>query len=101
MGIPCTEVKLTSCPQLTKEKAMQATQTTVHIFVEITKTDQRKLEFQTDQVTGRQIKEAAGVPLDHDLARREHGKLVLVTNDEVVKIKNGDHFVALPGGSIS
>ncbi len=77
------------------------TVTTIHIFVEVTKTDQRKVEFQQDQVTGRQIKDAAGVPLDNDLAVRREGKLELVTNDETITIKNGLHFVALPPGTIS
>ncbi len=80
---------------------MTATQTTVHIFVEVTKTDKRKVEFDTDQVTGSQIKNAARVPLDSDLARRVDGQLVLVTNDETITIKNGDHFVSLPAGTIS
>ncbi len=80
---------------------MNTDQTTIHIFVEITKTDQRKVEFHQDQVTGRQIKEAAGVPLDNDLALRTDGALELVTNDQTITIKNGQHFVALPGGSIS
>lgn len=74
---------------------------TIHIFVEITKTDQRKLEFETETVTGRQIKEAAGVPLENDLALRREGKLVLVTNDETIEIRNGDHFGSLPPGTIS
>lgn len=74
---------------------------TIHIFVEITKTDQRKLEFNQDQVTGRQIKEAAGIALDSDLAARIQGKLVLVTNGETVTIKEGEHFVVLPPGNIS
>lgn len=80
---------------------MTAIQTTVHIFVEVTKTDKHKVEFQQNQVTGAQIKSAANVPLDNDLARRVEGKLVLVTNDETVTIKNGDHFVVLPAGTIS
>jgi hypothetical protein len=74
---------------------------TIHIFVEITKTDQRKLEFTQDQVTGRLIKEAAGVALDSDLAARQEGKLNLVTDDETITIKEGEHFVVLPPGSIS
>jgi hypothetical protein len=73
----------------------------IHIFVEITKTEKRKLEFTTDRVTGRDIKNAAGVPLENDLALKSHGQLVLVTNDESIVIKNGDHFVSLPPGTIS
>lgn len=80
---------------------MTTVHTSVHIFVEVTKTDHRKVEFQQDEVTGRQIKEAAKVPLDSDLARRVEGKLVLVTNDETITIKNGEHFVSLPAGTIS
>jgi hypothetical protein len=76
-------------------------QHTTHVFVEITKTDKRKVEFEKDTVTGEEIKLAAGVPLDSDLAQRVHGKLELVTNDKTVAIKNGDQFVALPPGTIS
>lgn len=75
--------------------------TIVHIFVEITKNDTRKIEFDTDHVTGLQIKQRAGVPADYDLARRQGQKLELVTNEQTVEIKNGEHFVALPPGTIS
>jgi hypothetical protein len=77
------------------------TVTTIRIFVEITKTDQRKIEFHDHQVNGRQIKEAAGVALEDDLAAKVEGKLELVTNDEIITIKDGEHFVVLPPGSIS
>ena len=80
--------------------AAQAT-TTVHVFVELNKNDQKKIEFNTDQVTGLQIKVAAGVPGDYDLARRLGQKLELVTNDQTIQIKDGEHFVALPPGTIS
>jgi hypothetical protein len=74
---------------------------TIHIFLEIDRNNKKKLEFDTDQVTGRQIKEQGGVPLDHDLARRQGEKLELITNDQVITIKNGEHFVALPPGTVS
>ncbi len=80
---------------------MTAIQTSIHIFVEVTKTDKRQVEFQQEKVTGAQIKDAAKVPLDTDLARRVEGKLVLVTNDETITIKNGDQFIVLPAGTIS
>jgi hypothetical protein len=76
-------------------------QHTTHIFVEITKTDKRKVEFEKDEVTGEEIKNGAGIPLDSDLAQKVHGRLELVTNDKMVAIKNGDQFVALPPGTIS
>ena len=77
------------------------TSTTIHIFVELNKNDTRKIEFDTDRVTGLQIKQQAGVPTDYDLARRQGQKLELVTNDQTIEIKNGEHFVALPPGTIS
>ncbi len=80
---------------------MHQTHTAVHIFIEIDRNTQLKLEFDTDQVTGRQIKEKAGIPLDNDLARRQGQKLELVTNDQTIQIKDGDHFVSLPPGTIS
>jgi Multiubiquitin len=75
--------------------------TIVHIFVELNKTDKKKIEFDTDHVTGLQIKQRAGVPVDYDLARRQGQKLELVTNDQTIEIKDGEHFVALPPGTIS
>lgn len=80
---------------------MDAKTIAIHIFVEISKTDQRKLVFHRELVTGLQIKDAAQVPADSDLALREHGQLVLVVNDETITIKEGEHFVSLPAGTIS
>lgn len=73
----------------------------VHVFVEIDRHTQKKIEFDTDQVTGAQIKTKAGVPLEDDLARRNGQKLDLVTNEQTITIKNGEHFVDLPPGTIS
>jgi hypothetical protein len=75
--------------------------TSVHIFVELSKTEQKKVEFNTDHVTGLQIKQQAGVPTDYDLARRQEQKLELITNDQTIEIRNGEHFVALPPGTVS
>lgn len=73
----------------------------IHIFVEIAKNDKKKVEFTTDQVTGLQIKEGAGVPADTDLAHRQGDSLELVTNEQTITIKNGEHFRVLPAGTIS
>ena len=80
---------------------MDAKTIKIHIFVEVTKTDQRKLIFHSEVVTGLQIKDAAQVSADSDLALRERGELVLVVNDETITIKEGEHFVSLPAGTIS
>lgn len=73
----------------------------IHIFVEIDRHTQKKLDFDQDQVTGAQIKDKAGVPLEDDLARRNGQKLDLVTNGETITIKDGEHFVVFPPGTIS
>jgi hypothetical protein len=74
---------------------------TIHIFVEFSKTDHRKVEFDTDHVTGAQIKAKAGAPLNSDLGRRVQGKIEFIPDDQLIEIKNGDHFVVLPAGTIS
>lgn len=74
---------------------------TIHIFVEVTKHDRRKVEFDHSEVTGQEIKEKALVPVSDDLAKREHGKLVYIANADPVHIKNGDHFAVFPAGTIS
>jgi len=82
---------------------MQATTSkTIHVFVEVENNKPPvKVEFDTSEVTGREIKQRAGVPLENDLARRQGQKLELVTNDQTITIENGDHFVSLPPGTIS
>jgi len=74
---------------------------TVHVFIEIERNRQVKLEFENPSVTGRQIKEKAEISLDDDLALRVGQKLELITNEQQVVLKNGEHFVALPPGTIS
>jgi hypothetical protein len=75
---------------------------TIHVFVEVENDKPPvKLDFDTSEVRGRDIKERAGVPLDNDLARRQGQKLELVTNDETIVIENGDRFISLPPGTIS
>src|SRR5690242_4149452 len=75
---------------------------TIRIFVEVeAQKPSVKLDFDTSEVTGRTIKDRAGVPLDNDLAKRVGQKLELVTNDDPITIKDGDHFISLPPGTIS
>jgi len=73
----------------------------IHIFVEVDRQKQVRVEFETDRVSGKQIKDAAGVPLDWDLAVRRGERLEVVTNNQVIEIRDGEHFVALPPGTIS
>jgi hypothetical protein len=67
----------------------------IHIIVEIAKTEERKLVFHQDHVTGREIKEKAGVPLERELAAERDGKLHPIANDEKITIRDGEHFVVV------
>jgi len=52
--------------------------------------------FHNDEVTGREIKEKAGLPLTGELSRiTEHG-LVPVKNDERIHIHEGEKFEYVP-----
>ena len=42
---------------------MSQVTTAVHVFIEIERNKQVKVEFDNPDVTGRQIKEKAGIPL--------------------------------------
>ena len=75
--------------------------TTIQIFVEIDRNKQVKVEFFTDDVTGLQIKQKAGVPPDYELARVEGNRRIAVADGELIEIKNGEHFIAVPSGNVS
>ncbi len=63
----------------------------------------KHIAFDTNTVTGRQIREKAGAPLSDDLVRLVHGQPTggNIGLDDVVEIRNGDHFLALPTGTVS
>ena len=74
---------------------------TIHIFVQIDKQSQVKVGFDTDHVTGAQIKAKAGVPADYELAIIHGNKRDAVGDDQVIEIREGEHFIAVPSGSVS
>lgn len=57
--------------------------------------------FDTDIVTGKQIKETANIPAGFALFRRTHGGNEPIPDDAPVELSNGDHFFArqLPNAS--
>jgi len=75
--------------------------TAVYIFVEIDRHRREKVEFHSHRVTGLEIKQKAGVPLDYELARIEGHRRVAVADGEVIEIRDGERFIAVPGGSVS
>jgi hypothetical protein len=74
----------------------------IQIFVEVNGRN-KHVQFDSSPVTGRQIREAAGVPLTDDLTRLIHGKPTggNIGLEDPVDIRNGDHFIALPTGTVS
>jgi len=88
--------------EFTEEHQPDARPRHIHIFVEVNGRNKR-LQFDASPVTGRQIREAAGAPLTDDLTRLQHGKPTggNIGLDELVDIQNGDHFIALPTGTVS
>jgi len=61
------------------------------------------VQFHSTRVTGRQIRAEAGASVTDDLTRLEHGKPVggNIGLDDVVEIHDGEHFLALPTGTVS
>jgi hypothetical protein len=52
--------------------------------------------FDTQEVTGRQIKEKGNIPVGFSLYRRAKGGNEPIHDDESVALRNGDHFFARP-----
>jgi hypothetical protein len=72
----------------------------VHIFVTRGK-DKIRLDFTTDRATGLEIKTRAGSGSADGLYRQEHGHAVEILDDEVVRLKDGEHFTIVPNGKVS
>jgi hypothetical protein len=58
-------------------------------------------EFRTDkhELTGAQVKELAGVPLDYELFEVRGDQTLPVGNDQQVRIHDRMHFRAIPAGT--
>jgi Multiubiquitin len=74
----------------------------VNIIVEVNGKN-KHVQFDKPIVTGREIRDAAGASPSDDLTRLVHGKPSggNIGPDDSVEIKNGDHFIALPTGTVS
>jgi len=77
-------------------KTHQVTAKAVGIFV-----NDKKISFETDDVSGAQIVAAAGVPADYSLYRREKGSNEPIGGTEQVELEEGDHFFTRPPSNIS
>jgi hypothetical protein len=66
--------------------------------IRITVIIQHRYTLDTELVTGRQIKEMAGIPPGFALFRRGNEGKEPVGDDVEIRARNGDHFFAQPGG---
>ncbi len=62
---------------------------------------QHECTFDTEVVTGRQIKQAAGISAGFTLFRRVRGGSQPIPDDKEVHVRTGDHFFARPSESAS
>ena len=60
-----------------------------------------RVEFETHQVTGLEIKTKASLSPDSELYRKKDDHLTLITNDERVEIRDGEQFVDFPPTPVS
>lgn len=67
--------------------------------IRISMTVVNRFTFDTDLVTGREIKESTGVPAGFALYRRTQGGNEPIPDDERVELHNGDHFFARSASS--
>jgi hypothetical protein len=75
-----------------KDARRESRTTSVRISVTIA----NRYTFDIEVVTGRQIKETAGVPEGFSLYRRGQGGNEWIADDEQVELRSGDHFFARP-----
>jgi hypothetical protein len=57
--------------------------------------------FATDDVTGRQLKEKANIPLNYSLYRRHHGENEPICDNERVELHEGERFFSRPPSNVS
>jgi hypothetical protein len=61
----------------------------------------KKYRFEFHDVTGRQIKERAGIPLTYSLYKRHPGENEPIGNDERVELHEEEHFFSRPPSNVS
>lgn len=68
----------------------------IHVFI-----DKVRYDFGQPAVTGLELKTRAGARAIDGLYVKEKGQLREVGNEEVVQLKNGEHFSIVPDGQVS
>ena len=73
----------------------------IKIFITVGQGAPIELVFDTERATGLEIKHRAGFGIADGLYHRMDGKVLEVTDDEIVLLKNGQHFTIVPNGRVS
>lgn len=68
----------------------------VDVFIE-----DKRYHFESDDATGREIKENAGIPDNYSLYLRRKGENEPIRDDERVELHNGEHFFSRPPSNVS
>ena len=63
--------------------------------------DGKLFQFESDDVTGRQIKEKAQIPDNYSLYLRQEGSNEPIADDERVELHHGEHFFSRPPSNVS
>ena len=61
----------------------------------------RPYHFESDDVTGLQIKEQADIPDNYSLYLRREGSNEPIADDERVELHHGEHFFSRPPSNVS
>lgn len=63
--------------------------------------DGKPYRFESDDVTGRIIKETASIPDNYSLYLRGEGSNEPITDDDPIELRNGEHFFSRPPSNVS
>lgn len=63
--------------------------------------DGKQYHFESDDATGRQIKEKAEIPDNYSLYLRREGSNEPIADDERIELHHGEHFFSRPPSNVS
>jgi Multiubiquitin len=87
---------MTSAEQEAEKQEQGGEKHPIEIFV-----NNKPVQVPHDELTGAEIKAAAGVPPDFSLFHEQGGKLIPVGDDETVKVHPNERFRAVSGQDVS
>jgi len=73
----------------------------IRVFVQIESQKEIEVEIRSETISVAQLKASAGVPGEFALAIRKGDRITALRDDQVIELKEGEHFVAIPNGTVS